>query len=991
MKGFKKYLFTLLISVSIFLVGVNYVNAEGTAGEILLTKTATKKDKEKGRSADVTLTVNANGFTTVDKTDVVLVLDRSTSMDGTSMKNTKKAANDLVNLLITDKTKDNTRAAIVTYGSDLLTSYTSNSLTNNATALNNTINSIPNSMDDQGTNVHAGLIKAEELLKNSGDDTQKIVILLSDGEPTYYIGTDNKRHGMGDSDNYEDDYCSWNYRKGIGECTEYRDSKNVVMTYDIVFLSRIYTTKDAYKPSTNANNKATTMKASGTKIYTIGFDNGASGNAYEFLGKVASTPTDKYRYTASDYAGLKEAFNKIVNDFTTVATNAVVTDIVPAGFQIKKGTLPAGATAIENSDGTTTITWVIGDVKSTDNNRLTYTVEAKDGHYGSMYTNASATINAKSVDGNPKYGSSNAISLDFDKPYVSIPGITVNDDYYDIKQGTTFTTPVDKYILDNDKLNDLHKDENATVVNEIVLVYDDTTNGKPSDITLNQDGSFSYNATKDTKGKITYKYYIKTTVTIGNVTEIVKSNVSTITLNVIENQTTYVINYLEKDTNKTLHNPLNGSGNVYDEITLTSVKKDIPGYVYDSVSIDPLVLSDNTTLNVMNIYYTKRADLSYTVNYLEKGTEKVLNPAKNVDNVEFEKVINASNEIIEIDGYVFNSVNPEELTITTGSNVMNIYYTKRANLSYTVNYLEKGTEKVLNPAKNVDNVEFEKVIKASDEVIEIDGYVFDSVDKDTLKIGTEKNVMNIYYTKRADLSYTVNYLEKDTNKVLNESKKVNNVEFEKVINASNEIIAIDGFVFNSVNPEKLTVGTSSNVINIYYTKRADLSYTVNYLEKDTNKVINQSKEVNNVEFEKVINASDEIITINGYKFVSADKNTIVVDIENNEINLYYEAVNGTVKSIYVDKDGNEISESVITEGRVGTEYKTSSKEIAKYYLVKTIGEETGSYSEEEIVITYVYDLVPVTGIDMNSNSSYMFIGTFGLALVILFVRKKRYN
>ena len=251
--------------------------------------------------------------------------------------------------------------------------------------------------------------------------------------------------------------------------------------------------------------------------------------------------------------------------------------------------------------------------------------------------------------------------------------------------------------------------------------------------------------------------------------------------------------------------------------------------------------------------------------------------------------------------------------------------------------------------------------------------------------------MNIYYTKRADLSYTVNYLEKDTNKVLNQSKEVNNVEFETVINASNEIITIDGYVFNSVNPEELTITTGSNVMNIYYTKRADLSYTVNYLEKDTNKVLNNSKEVNNVEFETVINASDEIITINGYKFVSADKNTIVINTENNEINLYYEAVNGTVKAIYVDKDGNEISESVITEGRVGTEYKTSSKEIAKYYLVETIGEENGSYSEEEIVITYVYDLVPVTGIDMNSNSSYMFIGTFGLALVILFVRKKRYN
>ena len=850
MKGFKKYLLTLLISVSIFLVGVNYVNAEGTAGEILLTKTATKEDKEKGRSADVTLTVNANGFTTVDKTDVVLVLDRSTSMNGSSMENTKKAAKDLVNLLITDKTKDNTRAAIVTYGSNLLTSYTSNSLTNNATALKNTINSIPNSMDNQGTNVHAGLIKAEELLKNSGNDTQKIVILLSDGEPTYYIGTDNKRHGMGSSDNYEDDHCETNFFGNYhysGKCYVSKNDNTVAMEYSD--YGRVFTTKDAYKPSTNANNKATTMKANGTKIYAIGFGNGASGNAYEFLGKVASTPTDKFRYTASDYAGLKEAFNKIVNDFTTVATDAVVTDIVPAGFKIKEGTLPAGATSKENSDGTTTITWVIGDVKSTDNNKLTYTVEAKEGHYGSMYTNVSATINAKSVDGNPKYGSSNPISLDFDKPYVSIPGITVNDDYYDIKQGTTFTTPVDKYILDNDKLSDLHEDENATVVNEIVLVYDDTTNGKPSNITLNQDGSFSYNATKDTIGEITYKYYVKTTVTIGNVTEIVKSNISTITLNVIKNQTTYVINYLEKDTNKALHNPLNESGNVYDEITLTSVKKDIPGYEYDSVSIDPLVLSDNTTLNVMNIYYTKRTDLSYTVNYLEK----------------------------------------------------------------------------------------------------------------------------------------------DTNKVLNESKEVNNVEFETVINASDEIITIDGYVFNSVNPQELTITTGSNVINIYYTKRADLSYTVNYLEKDTNKVLNESKEVKNVEFETVINASDEIITINGYKFVSADKNAIVIDTENNEINLYYEAVNGTVKAIYVDKDGNEISESVITEGRVGTEYKTSSKEIAKYYLVETIGEENGSYSEEEIVITYVYDLVPVTGIDMNSNSSYMFIGTFGLALVILFVRKKRYN
>ncbi len=853
MNRIAKYLFTLLISISVFLIGVNYVNAESSAGEILLSKTASKKDLEKGRSADVTLTVNANGFSTVDKTDVVLVLDRSSSMNGTPMENTKTAAKDLIELLITDKTKAKTRAAIVTYGSDLLTSYTSNSLTNDVTTLKDTINSIPSSINNEGTNVHAGLLKAEELLRSSGTDTQKIVILLSDGEPTYYIGTDNKIHGMGGSDNYENDYCEgyYSHRRfnyyNSGKCYVSEDDNTVAMEYSN--YGNVFTTKDAYKPSTNTNNKATTMKADGTKIYTIGFGKGASGNAYEFLGNIASNPTDKYRYTASDYAGLKEAFNKIVNDFTKVATDAIVTDIVPVGFQIKEGTLPSVATAIENKDGTTTITWKIGDIKSTAANSLTYTVEAKKGEYGSMYTNVSATIKAKSVDGNPKYGSSNPISLDFDKPYVPIPGVTVKDDYYDIKQGTTFTTPAEKGILDNDELTHKNLDENATVTDRIVLVYDNETNGKAENITLNQDGTFSYNATKDTLGKITYKYYVETTVEVNGKSQVVISNVSTITLNVIKNPTKYVVNYLEKGTDKVLHDAKSEDGNVYDEIKLADVIMTIKGYNYDSVNVDPLVLSDNTVLNVMNIYYTKRTDLSYTVNYLEKDTNKVLNQSKVVNDVKFETVINGRNEVITIDGYVFNSVNPEELTI-----------------------------------------------------------------------GTDSNVMNIYYTKRTDLSYTVNYLEKDTNKVLNQSKVVNDVKFETVINGRNEVITIDGYVFNSVNPEELTITTGSNVINIYYT-----------------------------------------------------------------------VLHGTVKVKYVDSNDKEIIEPEIIKGQVGTDYEIKAKEIAKYKLSKVVGNEKGKYIDGELVVTYVYETIPDTGVYASDYSVVVSVMSIAIFMTLVFFKKKMFN
>ena len=276
MNRIAKYLFTLLISISVFLIGVNYVNAESSAGEILLSKTASKKDLEKGRSADVTLTVNANGFTTVDKTDVVLVLDRSSSMNGTPMENTKTAAKDLIELLITDKTKAKTRAAIVTYGSDLLPSHTSNSLTNDATALKSTIDSIPRSIFNQGTNVHAGLLKAEKLLGSSGTDTQKIIILLSDGGPTLYLGSENMLCGTGKSDRPDD--------------------------------SKGCTVNGNNRPSTVANAEATTIKNSGTKIYTVGFTSGAD---MTFLGNIASNPTEKYSYTASDYEGLKETFKKI--------------------------------------------------------------------------------------------------------------------------------------------------------------------------------------------------------------------------------------------------------------------------------------------------------------------------------------------------------------------------------------------------------------------------------------------------------------------------------------------------------------------------------------------------------------------------------------------------------------------------------------------------------------------------------------------------------
>ena len=773
MKNIKKYLFTLLISITAFLFGINYVNAQGDPGEILISKTAVKNDVTYGRSANVTLTVNANAFTTIDKTDVVLVLDRSSSMNGDSMKNTKKAAEDLIDMLLTEKTKSKVRVGIVTYGTDVLLNYTSSALTNESDKLNSVINSIPESIQNQGTNIQAGLAKANSLLANSEAGTQKIVILLSDGEPTYY-NANGKTHGMGNSDNYENDYCLDN-----GKCYEDDNYNTVVMEYEKKWFNTVYTTYEAYKPSTHAKNEATTIKSSGAKIYTIGFNMQTTDSTYEFLGNVASSQSD--RYLASDYAGLKEVFKKIVNDFSIVATNAIVTDIVPVGFQIKEGTLPVGATAVKNSDGITTITWNIGDVKSTDTNSLTYTVEAKDGYYGSMYTNVSAKIEATSADGNPKYGSSQPVSIYFEKPVVPIPGVTLDDDYtksdtYNIKQGQTLTINATNGVLANDKLTHKNLDASAKVTDKIVLLEDtSSTAGKLSDITMDETtGAFTYKSSKNTLGIITYKYYVETTVTIDGETTVVKSNTSTITLKVIENLT----------------------------------------------------------------------------------------------------------------------------------------------------------------------------------------------------------------------RYTVNYLEKDTNAVLADAKVVNGKVFDKV-----EENAIDIYGYDKVDPTSVTIELeeTGNEITFYYTKRTDLSYTVNYLEKDTNKTLHESKEVGNITYNSVIKSNDEVIEIYGYEFDSVDKEELVIDVEDNEINVYYNVLYGTVKTIYVDLDNKVISDSIISTGKVEEKYSTTAREIAKYRLVKVEGEENGKYIDGEIIVTYIYEAIPDTGVYTNANSSIVLTISMIVFAILVFIKKKIFN
>ena len=488
------------------------------------------------------------------------------------------------------------------------------------------------------------------------------------------------------------------------------------------------------------------------------------------------------------------------------------------------------------------------------------------------------------------------------------------------------------------KVNYLEKDTNKVLSNQKVvnnMTFEDEVTSANEVITI--DG-YNY----DSVDKATLK--ITTGENIINVYYTKRNDLS------------YTVNYLEKDTNKVLSNQKIVENVTFeDEVTSANEVITIDGYNYDST--DKATLKITTGENVINIYYTKRNNLSYTVNYLEKNTNKVIHAPKVTGNMTFEDEITSADEIITINGYSYDSVDKDKLVITTGENTINIYYTKINGLAYTVNYLEKDTDKVIHTPKTTDNMTFEDEITSADEVIEIDGYNYDSVDKDTLVIGTGTNIINIYYTKRNDLSYTVNYLEKDTNKVLHGPKTQDGMTFESTVASTDEVIDIDGYDYNSVDKEALTITTGENIINIYYTKRNDLNYKVNYLEKDTNKVIHDQKVVENVTFEDEITSANEVITIYGYNYDSVDKDTLVIGTNENVINVYYIKKEAKVTVHYYEENTtNKVSEDKEITGKVNDEYVTAIADDipSKYELVATPANATGTMTEDTIEVIYYF-------------------------------------
>lgn len=271
-------------------------------------------------ATDKTLTDNGNGTYNLSlsvkgksqaqssrsKADVVIVFDRSTSMDTSTTEGRRdaiaiKAVNSLVDTLMnnnTDKYPDTVRMAVVEFGNNAKVNL---QLSNNKSTVKNTINGLT-AYAKAGTNWEAGLKKASSIPTRS--DATKYVIFVSDGNPTFY-STDS-----GD-DNWNETYKA--YGSGQEQETNIRRSYNA------------------------AKDDARALVNSGASFYTIGVfgnpDRMSNLTAFAYSGNDIGTYPSGHYQTASDQTSLNKAFQSIINDiqknfsYTDVTINDGITDL----------------------------------------------------------------------------------------------------------------------------------------------------------------------------------------------------------------------------------------------------------------------------------------------------------------------------------------------------------------------------------------------------------------------------------------------------------------------------------------------------------------------------------------------------------------------------------------------------------------------------------------------------------------------------------------
>ncbi|MCI8291518.1 MAG: hypothetical protein HFJ25_04640, partial [Clostridia bacterium] len=293
-------------------------------------------------------------------------------------------------------------------------------------------------------------------------------------------------------------------------------------------------------------------------------------------------------------------------------------------------------------------------------------------------------------------------------------------------------------------------------------------------------------------------------------------------------------------------------------------------------------------------------------NYDVDTGEKIIDDIEIIGRIKDEYVVKIPEQIPE---YYELTETPQNMSGVMSQDIItvNCYY-KLKNYNYEVNYLEKGTDKIIE-TKSVEEDIYGTEILVNSKVKDIKGYKFDSSNKDSLIIGTRDNIINIYYivdeSQTKELSYTVEYYKEGTKvdvdtQIVKQTVQVLQPDTLKVNKTSINITdKYFGYKLEKTEPSSIpdTIN-NGDVIKVYYVIDKDntkeLSYTVEYYKEGTKveadtQIVKETVQVLEPDTLKVdktlINLVDKYV---GYKLEKTEPNSIPDTVNNGDvIKVYY--------------------------------------------------------------------------------------------------------
>ncbi|WP_438348508.1 MucBP domain-containing protein [Paenibacillus sp. FA6] len=935
----------------------------------------------------VTLTVEGKNIQTNTSTDVVLVIDRSASMkDSSRMTNAITAANKFVdNLLIKDST---TKIAVVSFSDDV-TTVSEFKGTSGKGDLKKDIDKIKAS---GGTNIQAGLHRADTLLAGS-QAQNKVIVLLSDGAPTYsykagkattYTWPGDKKAGFALS--------NFNYGTVLGSGSNYNLAEGYKW-FGQWYDREIYTV-NGHEVNNNGIatiSEAKLIKDKGIGIYSIGLDVGNDNNAKDVLNK-----SQNKGYLASTSNELNNVFTELSSKISFAAENAKVIDPMGAKFD-KIGDVTVSQGTTKWNSGSETIDWDIGNIAEGSPATMSYIVKMDaNADPNILYPTNKATI-LNYTDVNKK-----SASKEFDVPEVSFGkgSITVRG-YYVNAQGDPINTA--GVVVDRPDLAEQLYDEPFTVSGKSALdingTYsvpakvvdgyslkkgDNPTSMKLTTSAPNPTIWFGYvkapynlnveykagdnvlspaevvkklqgeSVDSDYSNKVIPGYTFKNVtlstgsgliVNSGRVTGTMPNKEVTITVNYTANAQAVTVKYLEEGTNKVLKVATTTAGVTGETVTLTAAP--IPGYTAKLASHSYTFKATPSQEHIF--YYTAGAQV-VTVKYLEEGTDKVLEAAITKAGVTGGTVTLTAATIA---GYTAKALS-HSYTFTATPGQEHIFYYTADEQTVTVKYLEKDTNKELATAITKSGVTGKELLLTAATIA---GYTAEKTSNSYTFTATPVQEYIFYYTAGAQ-SVTVKYLEKGTNKELSAATTTAGVT-GKIVTLTAATIA--GYTSEKVSDGYTFTATAGQEYIFYYTAGTQ-TVTVKYLEEGTNKVLDDATTIAG-ETGKTVTLT--AATIPGYTAKAASHSYTFKATPGQEHIFYYTANEQTVTVKYLEEGTGKVLEAAITKtGVTGGTATLTAATIAGYtakaanhsytFTANEVQEHIFYYTANEQTVTVKY-------------------------------------